>query len=391
MMMMFAILLTTGGLLGVLAVTLSGFRPIGGTTLRSAWWWLISAVLLWSFSWTADVLTGGIAPAIADQLWYATAILMLCPPIAVLGAKRPGARVWSAFVIVPLVLVLGWPAMTAWFRDAGITPLELEIPALLGFGLVLLMGAGNYFGTRFTGPMLIYAAAVGVLIVPFSIDLPPLFPSAVAAHCWAGLLLAVAAGWTWIIATSDPAAGKSNGPDTPTAGSAPEQPVPPDPAAASQQDIPPQRESHRTRVPVSAAAYERLWHDYRDWFGIVWAKRFLDRVNAQAEHERWTMRLEMHGFEPAPASGEVISDDLTLERIDHTLRWLLRRFADEEWINGRLEIPTWDSPADRSMVEKSPEAEGGLVDTAQLPNADEEELQAGSQLADGPPSDTRPE
>jgi hypothetical protein len=80
---------------------------------------------------------------------------------------------------------------------------------------------------------------------------------------------------------------------------------------------------------------DRLWRDFQEAFGIVWAKRLLDRINHTARQENWSARLEAQGFlwneNPTPEERAY-----TQSRIDHTLRWHLRRFVDPSWIEERL-------------------------------------------------------
>ena len=101
---------------------------------------------MWGAAWSLSAFCFADRPVVHDQLWYWTAVVSLVPPIAVLGAKRPGSEAWNFFVLVPLVLVLGWPALTVW-TAAGPGALRVETPVLIGFVLVLVMGCGNYIAT----------------------------------------------------------------------------------------------------------------------------------------------------------------------------------------------------------------------------------------------------
>jgi hypothetical protein len=80
---------------------------------------------------------------------------------------------------------------------------------------------------------------------------------------------------------------------------------------------------------------DRVWHDFRDQFGIVWAQRVRERINERSTLENWPVRLERDGFvaQTDGAGNDVAAAD---PRVDHTLRWLLRRFVDEPWLNARL-------------------------------------------------------
>ena len=82
---------------------------------------------------------------------------------------------------------------------------------------------------------------------------------------------------------------------------------------------------------------DRLWREFRDLFGIAWARRIQDRMNDLAVQHAWPVRLQPEGFvpsQPAPAS-ETTAPAPALSP-EQALRWLLRRFADEAWIERRL-------------------------------------------------------
>ena len=109
---------------------------------------------------------------------------------------------------------------------------------------------------------------------------------------------------------------------------------------------------------IAATRFDRLWFDFFDLFGIVWGRRIQDRVNDIANLEQLPARLELDGFVwpqastksnlPVARDGEVSltnqpmsiqqeRDRAAVEaRIEHILRWLLRRFVDASWIDSRL-------------------------------------------------------
>jgi hypothetical protein len=282
----------------VTAALLAGFVPlfrarraVRATTLRPARRWGLAAWLLWLGAWIGGPLTGRLPPGAGDQLWYAAAVVTAVPAVAVLGARRPGSRVWTWFVLVPLVLVFAWPALTVW-QDLRPGVLQLETPMILAYVVVLVMGWGNYLGTAYTLPAALAGAAATVLIWSFH-DVPLTTPAAQAQDAtirgWAAVLLAAASlTAAWIAGT---------------------------------------RKTWR--------GLDGVWRDFGDRFGIVWAKRLMDRVNETAVNERWSARLEMHGFEWTKSS-DPAEPTRTTERAEHTLRWLLRRFVDPSWIDERM-------------------------------------------------------
>lgn len=232
-----------------------------------------------------------------DQLWYAVTILMLCPFVAVLGARLPIARVWTWFVIVPLLCVFSIPLVTTWTGSYPFPRLQIETPTTLGYLLVLVMGSGNYFGTRFTLAGMLLAAALLLLILPISTLSPVQSFTPESGRVWATILFGASA-WSAF------------------------------------------REGRRS---ISAAnPFDRLWLDFRDYFGIVWAKRVQDRINQTAETERWPVRLELHGLTPvAGQSGDAVNTNS--QKIEHAFRWLFRRFADTEWIDVRLGTASYET------------------------------------------------
>ena len=260
---------------------------VQGTTLPAAWNWAAAAWIAWIAAWSLALFPR--TASIQDYLWYTVALLGLCPPITVLGAKRPGARVWAAFVVLPLLLVFAWPAVVGWIHGFPPDRLTLETPMLLGYGLVLVMGYGNYLGTR---------------------------------HSLSALLIAMSLGWlVWHFAET-PAEGDRLLPIGPTLGFVIAAIIPTVFPTAPTDNIP---------------GEDRVWRDFQETFGIVWAKRIMDSINRTADQEQWSARLDLPGF--------IWKDNLSPEeiartkaRIDHTLRWHFRRFVDPKWIDDRFRV-----------------------------------------------------
>ncbi len=286
-------------------VLVTARRAVCATTLGSAWVWAALAFSLWTVSWASDLGLQVASKSGADHLWYGSAVLALCPAIAVLGSRRPGARVWTWFIQVPLLLVLSWPVLSLWLQGSELRGLQLETPQLVAYLLVLVMGAGNYCGTRFTLPVLCFAAACACLAVSSSVACPAWLADRESSRMWStGLLVAA-----MLLASRARGGG--------------------------------------TQV---VNRLDQLWFDFFDTFGVVWGRRIQDRVNYIAEKERWPARLELQGFvwdetSEEPSLQAMVREvgtttdpgrPVTEARIEHTFRWLLRRFVDPSWIDERL-------------------------------------------------------
>lgn len=270
------------------AAVVRAWSAVLGTSLQLAWGWALAATLAIALAWLTTGVTQTIPSPWDDMLWYGVAELLLCPQIAVLGARQPGVAVWNWFVLLPLLAVLGWPVAAAALAGARPGSFTLETPPLVGILLVLLMGTGNYAGTRYRLPFSVLVPCSVVLILISLKSTSPLTPS--ASRTLAVWCVGTAAAIAWWAARRPGAA--RTGPD-------------------------------------------RVWQDFRDQFGIVWAQRIRERINERSTQENWPVRLERHGLvaKADAASGGSAAGD---PRLDHALRWLLRRFVDEPWLNERL-------------------------------------------------------
>ena len=289
--------LALGVLSGLGFLLLQARSRLAPTTLLTAWWWMAAVWLLWGL--TAVWLTAG-SPSreMTAQLLYWTGIVALCPGIAVLGAKRPGSRVWNLFILIPLLLVLGWPAVTVWRLD-GPRLFAAEIPVLVGLLLVLVMGTGNYLGTRFGGAALAYGLAVVALIAPATVLFAKAGGKPSIATPYAVFLLA-----TTFLGLSGLLAWRAV-----------------------------------RRPPMCERGTARLWADFREAFGIVWSRRLQDRLNQEGSRENWTAVVGPLGLEWPPETTPDADQRLRVDRrFEHHLHWLLRRFVDRIWIEDRTDV-----------------------------------------------------
>ncbi len=290
--MLFNSLAIPGFLVAVMAL-IRALPRLRGTTLLAAWGAAALTLAAWVGSWVLTHVMETIADSsAAGHLWYGVAVLALCPPVAVLGARRPVSHAWPWFVLLPLVSVFSIPSLTVIWRDGTSSPLQLETPMLLGLVLVLVMGVGNYVSTRHTLPALLYGTAVALLILPATQFGPPCGWSPGDCRTAGTLCFGLAAAaviWT----TRD------------------------------------NRESAR--------GSECVWRDFRDTFGLVWAKRVMERVNWSAREENWSATLDLAGLNWA--TGDLSDEDRrhTRDRLEQTFRWLLKRFVDDRWLEARLD------------------------------------------------------
>ena len=108
-----------------------------------------------------------LAPDHASLQWRTAALHLavvgqLTPFICILGARRPGVSAWPYFVIVPMIAVFQWPSISQLMAESADTPLIIERPSSIGLILVVVMGVGNYFGTRFTAAALL--SGLGIVL-----------------------------------------------------------------------------------------------------------------------------------------------------------------------------------------------------------------------------------
>lgn len=254
---------------------------------------------LWSTSWSLDSLFAAVSSQVGDHLWYASAVIALCPPISVLGSRRPGSRVWNSFIMLPMLLALGWPVITLAFQGSELRGLQLETPQLVAFCLVLVMGVGNYVGTGFTLPAVIYGASVVALAVSMSLIAPSFLANRESTHFWSTVFL----GFSILMAS-------------------------------------------RTVSPPAPNRFDTVWLDFFDTFGIVWGRRIQDRVNFVLQKEKLPVKLDLQGF---VWNDELAANAEAEARIEHALRWLLRRFVDRSWIDKRLGVASKSEPTSMNV------------------------------------------
>lgn len=273
-MQMITTLLLAAAALGVMRI-----RPaLRGTTLVAPWAWAIFAIGCLSMAcWITDSTS---AVGVTSALRHIAATSTICPAMAVLGAKRPQDRGW-AFIVLSLWGILALPAMQA-MAFAPASPLELHAAWQIFLLLLALTGNANWAATRFFPSALLVSIAQwcwlrGTNALPMQVSSQMI--DLVAACC---LMVAVALG------------------------------------------------RYAPRPHDTSAGWDRVWHDFRDAFGVVWALRVSERINQSADRYQWPLRLQWSGFQKL---AETPAADWNRDEFEQSVRTLLRRFVSNEWID----------------------------------------------------------
>ncbi|MCA9077224.1 MAG: hypothetical protein KDA93_19515 [Planctomycetaceae bacterium] len=262
------------------------------TTLTTAWVWSMASVVYWLITLCWPVISPGTKEGVDDLMWYSVALLSLCPPIAVLGARRPGAAAWTWFVILPMLAVLGWPMLTVLGSDLQPGSFQLELPQLIGFTLVLVMGTGNYVGTRYWISACLYAVALCLIVAPLSTVTP-----ASLTPGFARTLGSLAMGAAVIVPSLLPRRSEARDP------------------------------------------LDRIWYDFRNLFGLVWSRRLQERINGVAQQREVPVEMTPLGILWKESLSETSRKEAK-DKLEQVLRWHLRRFVDAEWIDARMPPPS---------------------------------------------------
>ncbi len=282
------------GWIGVVCLT----RSVRHTSLTAAAAWAIWFQAILTVTTIATLTKSRVPLGILDQLWYLTAVSALCPFVAVLGARRGRLLEWNLFIVLPLIVVLEWPALAQLNHCWHGQRLELETPALIAFGIVMVMSMGNFVvDPRGNSISALVWAGSWVLLV-FGLAPGVNWRQFTGEHFPQLLAVLVLQGSIWLYA---------------------------------------QEAVKRNRQYLD---WDRVWFDFQKFFGSAWTMRLMARVNEVAERDQWPWRLTPIGMQPAsrdaPHPGLPTADP----RVDHTFRWLLKPFVDSAWIDERLTAST---------------------------------------------------
>jgi hypothetical protein len=273
------------------------------TALSMAWPWFCLAWVAW-FAALGLSLWAEAAEGVRHAAWHVAAVATLAPLVAVLGGRWPTSRVWSLFVVLPLLLVLLWPVAAVCLGMARWDRFELETPMLLGGLLVSVMGWGNFVGSRWTVEALLGMLATMLLLCSLTPEISP--QSLQADRCGVVLasVLVLASFSVW------------------------------------------NRSRHKTPCEW---VDDPVWVDFQTLFGMVWSRRIQDRVNEQAREKNWPVRLGARGWldttgQPLglstgsgqeAAGGAEYGVPVSLPDVAEArgfLLWLLQKFVETGWL-----------------------------------------------------------
>jgi len=166
------------------------------------------------------------------------------------GAKRPGTRVWTWFVTVPMLLVLGWPALLAWSHGWPPVRFRLMLARFMGVCRGVHHGPRELRGHAFLPSAFWMGVALFWLVMPYSGWVPDMLPTPTGCRLRATLCAGMAVIWPATLAAA---------------------------------------------VPF-LAPWDRVWVDFVNAFGIVWGRRLQDRFNDTSRQSKWGVKLDLYGL-----------------------------------------------------------------------------------------------
>jgi hypothetical protein len=282
-------------LLGALGavVLMRAASKLRGSTLLAPWAWsCFSLAALTAAEAVAAIYAEGTSNAVAH--WrYLAATTTVTPLIALLGAKRPQDRAWQ-WIVLSLVVLLALPSLKSLALDGGAPPAPHAAWQWL-LTTILIAGFLNFAPTRNCAAAVLFVFGQFVVLAGYL----PGFAARLATvdRIW-GLAAIVAALWAAQFAAS--------------------------------------------RKKAVAAPVDRLWLDFRDAFGALWALRVAERFNATSAQCGWRVWLGWNALQfsdESRAADRGAAQELAPEvaqGVHQALKSLLWRFVSAEWIAERL-------------------------------------------------------
>ena len=251
---------------------------VKGTTLVASWIW--AAVSIWSIAMVQFFES-------SPEVNYCARVLVFCPVMSTLGARRPQNRAWE-FITASLWIILALPALEVLFARQG----ELfDVRGLRSWFFVVLIfiSVSNIALSRFWISGILFGVVQTLLLSEF---LPTWIQFSMESSATVALVVAaIAIGLACFLPVTD-----------------------------------------RT----GRSGIDRIWLRYRDTFGGLWAVRTCESINAYARMQDWEIRLTWDAFVSVDgqpwADHELSSDSELVEKIHLLLKNQLRRFVDDAWI-----------------------------------------------------------
>jgi len=282
------------------AMLVAGRARVAGTTLVAPWWWTLASVASIAGVEAAVHLAVESSYGWRDPLRYAAAMMSLCPMMALLGAKRPQSGPWQ-FVVLTMWVVLALPAAEWWLFGSG-EAREIHWARLALVVILVAVELFNYLPTRFWPSIVLVVGAQLVLVAPYlgmpAGPVPPGMAAPIGLAIIDGALALVFIGWP--------------------------------------------------RARTADHPLDRVWIDFRDAYGVVWALRVLARANETAGRFGWGLNLTWKGFRgESDRSLSGAEGAQPGAAYDH-LAQLLGRFVSPAWIAKRTVNFTINRTADRA-------------------------------------------
>ena len=261
-----------------------GAWRVRGTTLSAAAVWSVAAVIAVAAAEVAVAILQAAPAASGDSLRYAAAVTVLCPMMAVLGAKRPQNLAWQ-WVVVSLLAVLWLPVARQLVRESGTS---VEVSVAWHALILVLIGVGlcNYLPTRNWPAALVAIAGQSALLGPYvGLNWSP-----------GGVPQTITAMTCFLVATG--IAGIS-------------------------------AKLRRRHANGGLGALDSQWLKFRDAFGAFWGLRAMQRINQGAESAALPIRLTWRGWALVPGTQMTGADDMrpSIAQAARLTRTVLRRFA----------------------------------------------------------------
>ncbi len=238
------------------------------TTLRHAAWWTGVAWIAWMLALLMASSQDGLEP------WRFTALCLTgCAGVAVFGARRPHVAAWD-FVVSGLFAVMMLPlAEGLFFGFPSLDPVRTFF--LIATLAVICL---NYLPTRFCVAAMLAAVA---LALQLGLTLrPEMLADKSELLSLAGFLLLSLVPWIAL-------------------------------------------KSSRDKQSANRSEFDRVWLDFRNRYGFLWASRVREQFNRSAHHAGWSARLSWQGLGATDVTEAVQQEMLK------TLSALLRRFRSD--------------------------------------------------------------